>query len=106
MGLIWWEITLRRHGEAVLFDLDGRLCLCEEGFAEIQTLIETVARLGYRNVKLNLERFPYLDSAALGCLVRSVGRAKEHGAQVTFINAQPRVLKLLEVTGLSFLAEA
>ena len=78
----------------------------EEGFAEIQTLIETVARLGYRNVKLNLERFPYLDSAALGCLVRSVGRAKEHGAQVTFINAQPRVLKLLEVTGLSFLAEA
>ena len=106
MGIQWREITLRRQEGTVVFDLDGHCCLCDAGYAEIETLVETVARFGYGRIKLNLERIRCLDSAALGCLMRAVGRAKQHGAPVTFLNPQPLVLKLLEVTNLtSFLDE-
>lgn len=66
---------------------------------------EAVAHLlegGYRNLLVNLHRTSYLDSTALGMLVGTLRRLRDHGGELRLIAPSHRVRRLLEITRLTF----
>jgi anti-anti-sigma factor len=54
-------------------------------------------------VALDLERTTYIDSIALGCIIRLHTDLSERGAHLFITNASPVVKRILDVTGLSAL---
>jgi len=54
-------------------------------------------------VALDLERTTYIDSIALGCIIRLHTDLNERGAHLFITNASPVVRRILDVTGLSAL---
>jgi anti-anti-sigma factor len=52
-------------------------------------------------VGLDLERTTYIDSIALGCIIRLNTDLNERGGRMFLTGASPSVKRILEVTGLS-----
>jgi len=65
-----------------------------------EKLVELVSQ-GKRQVVVNLEGVDFLDSTGLGVLVGCLKRLRSHDGELTLVCAQPRVLKVFEITGLT-----
>lgn len=55
---------------------------------------------GRPSLIVELSEVTYLDSSGLGVLVAGLKRAKEHEGQVYIIAPMPRIMRVLEITGL------
>lgn len=55
---------------------------------------------GYYHLVVNLQRAEYLDSTALGMLVGTLKRVREHGGDLRLVAPSPRIRRLLEITRL------
>lgn len=55
---------------------------------------------GATSLVVDLAKVDYLDSSGLGVLVAGLKRAREHGGEVYLVACKPRILRVLEVTGL------
>lgn len=55
---------------------------------------------GCTSLIVDLSAVDYLDSSGLGTLVAGLKRSKEHGGQVILVSPKPRIVRVLEVTGL------
>lgn len=62
-----------------------------------ETFIGVVGRPG---IIVDISEVPFLDSAGLGALVGGIRRLRESGTTVALCCTTPRVLRLLDVTGL------
>lgn len=56
---------------------------------------------GQRNLVVNLEGVEFLDSTGLGVLVGGLKRVRSAGGDLSLICTQRRILKVLEITGLT-----
>jgi anti-sigma B factor antagonist len=56
---------------------------------------------GSTSLIVDLAKVDYLDSSGLGILVAGLKRAREHGGEIYLAGCKPRVLRVLEVTGLN-----
>lgn len=63
------------------------------------TLRDLIESHNYQLV-VNLAQVPYLDSAALGVLVDSVRRVREHGGGISLVSTTPFVRRAFEITRL------
>lgn len=56
---------------------------------------------GYHHLVVDLHRTEYLDSTALGTLVGTLKRVREHGGDLRLVAPTPRIRRLLEITRLN-----
>lgn len=56
---------------------------------------------GARKVIVDLIDVPFIDSTALGVLVRAAKQARASGAKLILVSNDPRTLRVLEITGLN-----
>ena len=56
---------------------------------------------GKRNIVVNLEGVEFLDSTGLGVLVGGLKRVRSAGGDLSLVCTQRRILKVLEITGLT-----
>lgn len=62
--------------------------------------LQELAAGGASTVVVDLHDMTFLDSTGLGVLVGALKRSREGGGELYLVAAQPRILKLLDITGL------
>jgi anti-sigma B factor antagonist len=79
--------------------LQGELDLAQA--PAMQRAIEDLLASGHSVIVVDLLDVTFMDSTALGVLVAALGRCRAAGGELHLILTEPRVLKVLEITGLA-----
>lgn len=93
------KIEKRKKGNVTILDLKGKI-LIGEGIDELREAINGSIKANEKNLILNFDQVPYLDSTGLGEVVRSYTSVKKEGGMVKIINLTQKVRDLLSVTKL------
>ena len=93
------KIEKRKKGNVTILDLKGKI-LIGEGIDELRDAINGSIKANEKNLILNFDQVPYLDSTGLGEVVRSYTSVKKEGGMVKIINLTQKVRDLLSVTKL------
>jgi anti-sigma B factor antagonist len=67
----------------------------------LRSLLVDLISQGKINLLVNLAGVDFLDSTALGVLVSTVKRVRNDGGDLALVCANPHILKVLEITGLT-----
>jgi anti-sigma B factor antagonist len=67
----------------------------------LQETFEQLLSAGRSTIVVDLLNVTFLDSTALGVLVVALGRCQKAGGDLHLILADPRILKVFEITGLA-----
>jgi anti-sigma B factor antagonist len=92
-------ITERSIGDVTILDLDGRMTI-EDGTDQFRAVVSGLIRQGRASLVLNLRAVPYIDSTALGQIVRAYTSATRLGGGLKLLQVSARVQQLLVVTRL------
>ena len=92
-------ITERTSGDVTIIDMEGRVTL-EEGSDDFRELTRRVIREGRLKLVINLEKVPYIDSTALGEIIRCYTTLTRLGGGLKLLNVTPHVHRLLVITRL------
>ena len=68
---------------------------------QLRECLHRVIARGEATVVLDLLQVTFLDSTALGVLVGALKRCRELGGDLHLVVADPRILKIFEITGLT-----
>jgi anti-sigma B factor antagonist len=93
------EIQERTLQDVVVLDLKGKLTI-GEGDELLKERISNLVQQGHRNLLLNLEGVPYVDSAGLGEIVRTYTTVSRQGGKLKLVNLTKRITDLLAITKL------
>lgn len=93
------QIEERIVGDVVILDLKGRVML-GEGDEVLKDKINALLNQGRKNLVLNLEAVPYIDSAGLGEVVRTYTTVSRQGGHLKLLNLTKRISDLLAITKL------
>ena len=93
------EIQERTIEGVVVLDLTGKLTI-GEGDELLKERISNLVQQGHRNLLLNLEGVPYIDSAGLGEIVRTYTTVSRQGGKLKLVNLTTRITALLAITKL------
>lgn len=93
------QIDERRSGDVMILDLKGKLTL-GEGDELLKDKVNSLIQQGYRQLLLNLEGVPYVDSAGLGEIVRTYTTVSRQGGKLKLLNLTKRIEDLLSITKL------
>ncbi|MGH8998939.1 MAG: STAS domain-containing protein [Acidimicrobiia bacterium] len=86
---------------------DGFAVLAVRGEVDVYTAPQlreqliTLSDGGRRQIVVDLEAVEFLDSTGLGVLVGGLKRVRSHDGDLTLVCTQRRILKVLEITGLT-----
>ena len=94
------EIEERAVGTVTVLDVKGRLTL-GDGEVLLRDKVRTLVSQGCRQIVLNLAEMPYMDSAALGEMVRSHTTMNRENGHLKLSNVPKRIRELLVVTKLA-----
>ena len=93
------EIEERTLENVVVLDLKGKLTI-GEGDELLKEKINNVLQQGHKNLLLNLEHVPNVDSAGLGEIVRTYTTVSRQGGTLKLVNLTKRITDLLAITKL------
>jgi anti-sigma B factor antagonist len=93
------EIEERKLENVVILDLKGKLTI-GEGDELLKKTINNIMQQGHRNLLLNLENVPYVDSAGLGGIVHTYTTVSRQGGKLKLVNLTKRITDLLAITKL------
>ena len=93
------QIEERVVGDVTILDLKGKITL-GEGDEALKDKINSVTLQNRRQILLNLEGVPYIDSAGLGEVVRTYTTVSRQGGQLKLVNLTKRIEDLLSITKL------
>ena len=93
------EIEERTLENVVVLDLKGKLTI-GEGDELLKEKINNLMQQGHRNLLLNLENVPYVDSAGLGGIVHTYTTVSRQGGKLKLVNLTKRITDLLAITKL------
>ena len=99
------QIEERVVGGVTILDLSGKMTL-GEGDELLREKIASLVNAGQKNLLLNLDGVPYIDSAGLGEMVRSYTTVSRQGGQLKLVNLTKRITDLLSITKLLTVFEA
>jgi anti-sigma B factor antagonist len=68
---------------------------------QLRECLHSVIARGESTVVLDLLGVTFLDSTALGVLVGALKRCRELGGELHVVVADPRIMKIFEITGLT-----
>ena len=89
----------RRVGDVTIVDIDGRMTV-EDGADVWREAVRQLVRQGRVKLVLNLQGAPYIDSTALGEIVRAYTSVTRQGGSLKLLNVTARVHELLMITKL------
>lgn len=92
-------LSERRIGDVTIIDIDGRMTV-EDGADAFRDAVRQLVRQDRVQLVLNFQAAPYIDSTALGELVRAYTSATRKGGTLKLLNVTPRVHELLMITRL------
>jgi len=98
------KATVRQTGKVSVVDLSGRFTI-GEGDTVLRQKIRELLENGQRQILLNLEEVPYMDSTGIGELIASYKDVKKKGGTFKLVKVSARVQKLLELTRLDGVLE-
>jgi anti-anti-sigma factor len=93
------HVAVRKAGDIVIVDLDGKLTL---GLGD-QILRDTIDELlaeGWKKIILNLSKVTFIDSAGVGELVAGLRTANRFSARLKLVNASERAHSTLYIARL------
>ncbi len=93
------EIAERTVDDVTILDLKGKMTL-GEGDELLKDKINSLLAAGRKNLILNLEGVPYIDSAGLGEVVRTYTTVSRQGGALKLLNLTKRIEDLLSITKL------
>jgi anti-anti-sigma factor len=93
------QIAERTIGELTILDLKGRLA-AGDGDDLFRDTVDQLVRLGRKQVLLNLDEVPSIDSGGLGVLASKYATLCGRNGQLKLCNLRPRVTKVLAITRL------
>jgi anti-sigma B factor antagonist len=89
-------ISERTVGDVTVLDLQGRLTL-GDGAEELRDAVNGLLAQSKTRIVLQLAGVPFVDSAGLGELVRTVNSAKKAGGNAKLSNPTQRIVDLLRM---------
>jgi len=89
----------RAVGDVTIVDLEGRVTL-DEGSDEFRDLTRRVIKQGRIKLVINFQRVPYIDSTALGEIIRCYTTLTRLGGGLKLLGVTPHVHRLLVITRL------
>jgi anti-sigma B factor antagonist len=92
-------ITDRTIGDITVIDVSGRITI-DDGADLFRDCVRGLLRDGHAKLILNFKDTPYIDSTALGEIVRSYTSATRKNGTVKLLAVTPRIHELLVVTKL------
>jgi len=93
------QIEERIVGDVTILDLKGKMTL-GEGDELLKDKINSLIHQNQKNLLLNLEGVPYIDSAGLGEIVRTYTTVSRQGGKLKLLNLTKRIQDLLAITKL------
>jgi anti-anti-sigma factor len=86
-------------GDVTIIDIDGRVTV-EDGADTFRDAVQQLVRQGRVKLVLNFHGAPYIDSTALGEIIRAYTSATRKGGTLKLLNVTARVHGLLVITRL------
>lgn len=93
------KLSSRTVGNVVILDIEGKILL-GEGDTEIKQAVDELLRRNQKDILLNLEKVPYIDSAGLGEIIRCFTAARRAGGSCKLLAPNQRLIDLLTITKL------
>lgn len=93
------QIEERVVDNVTILDLKGKMTL-GEGDELLKDKINSLLQQNKRELLLNLEGVPYIDSAGLGEIVRTYTTVSRQGGKLKLVNLTKRITDLLSITKL------
>ena len=90
--------TAQLGGDAFVVSVVGEADM--QTAPELERELQDVLRLGGRSVAVDLVEVSFIDSTALGVLLRYQPRFRSRGGDLVLVTDDRRVLRTLEITGL------
>jgi len=101
--MLWKTMTPRVHGDIVVIDLEGKMCLGDDD--ELFSYVVTLLEQGFLRFVLNFVQVPYLDSMTLGETIRAFNTVARRGGRLVLLHVHSRVRAVLDTEGLSRLIQ-
>ena len=98
-------IQERIVSDVAIVRISGRVTLTE-GTPEVDDVLQRLVQQGHVRIVLDLEEVPYIDSTALGSLLRTHATVSRRGGAMKLLNVKGHVRELLELTRLLTVFEA
>ena len=92
-------IGQRAVGDVIVVDVSGRIAI-QEGADQFRDVTRELIRQGHMKVVLNLQDVPYIDSTALGEIIRTYTSVIRKGGSVKLLNVSSHVHQLMVITRL------
>jgi anti-sigma B factor antagonist len=92
-------ISDRAIGDITVIDVTGRITI-DDGADPFRDLVRGLLRDGRVKLIINFHHATYIDSTALGEIVRSYTSATRKGGTLKLLSVSPRIHELLVVTKL------
>lgn len=92
-------ISERAVGDVTIVELDGRITV-QEGVDAFRDLARRLLGDGRVKIVLDMRNVPYIDSTALGEIIRTFTSATRQNGSVKLLNVSPHVHQLLVITSL------
>jgi anti-anti-sigma factor len=89
----------RQMGDVTIVDLHGRITI-QDGADAFRGQVRELVALSRVNVVLNFHDVPYIDSTALGEIVRTYLSVTRRNGRLTLLHLPSRVRELLKITKL------
>jgi anti-sigma B factor antagonist len=89
----------RSVGDVTIVDVSGRITI-QEGADQFRDVMRDLMRRGRMKVVFNLQNVPYIDSTALGEIIRTYTSVIRKGGSVKLLNVSTHVHQLLVITRL------
>jgi anti-sigma B factor antagonist len=99
------KIKIRKTDSVAILDLSGKLM----GGPDADVFKDTIKQLieeGYKNVIVNLERVPWVNSTGLGILIAGYTTLKREGGALKLIHVTDRIESILMITKLGTIFES
>jgi len=98
------HIEERAVGDVMVLDIKGKIVL-GDGDALLKDKVNSLVNQGRKNILLNLEGVPYIDSAGLGEVVRTYTTVSKNEGSLKLLNVTKRIKDLLVITKLETVFE-
>ena len=92
-------VLVRRIGAVTVLDVDGRITE-EDGAETLREAVQCLVSQGRMQLVVNCQSVPYIDSTALGEIVRAYTTVTRRGGVLNRLALTPRVRHLLGMTRL------
>lgn len=92
-------VATRRAGEVTVVDIVGRITV-QDGADQFRDVARDLLNGGRAKIVVNLRDVPYIDSTALGELIRTYTSAIRCNGSVKLLSVSPHVHQLLVITSL------